>query len=509
MAADPGLKMSIQIKALEKYKKSEKVLDIEEISLREGDITVIVGKNGSGKSTLLKCVGGLLPFESGTINVKVLPDIDYILQGNKPADVPRQMRTKIGYISQKKALWDHLTVIENITHPLLRHHPNTRHPIELAKTLLARLKIAHKHNSFPAQLSGGEERKVAIARTLAIEPDLLLIDELEANLDQKSIKRMMRMISENFIDKNKTVLMVSHSLDLVDEFNPHIVVLDGGKVLAHEKGVTNLLAKHSANKETIKLIRDSLDSSSTKWSLANQSLEATIALSQLSLAEKDLDKLFAGMGQQLSQLISRFEPDAEHLLLIATQIKRKGREPADEIMIRSAERSQDFVLDGTEVDKLRPLVAETRGFSQGSYDFIQNHRRNLIKTRGGIKLENKAGIKGSSLMSLMFDPDPKDPPRYQCTIRHDWIEGACDISIADDGKPLPSEGERKRNSYYQFSKSTKTVYLVGCAVNQQVKCVISIDTTAKQKWPNFLIQQLMLVGNMVAIAIKNHEDSKQ
>jgi len=245
-----------------------------------------------------------------------------------------------------------------------------------------------------------------------------------------------------------------------------------------------------------------LDSSTTKWALAKQSLEVAIRLSEINLAEKDLNTLFVKMGEKLSELISQFEPDAEHLLLIATQLKRKGRESTDEIMIRCAEHSQGFVLDGTEADNLGTLVEETRAYSQNHYEFIPNHRRHLTKTRGGVTLEKKAGIKGSSLMSLMFNPNPRDPPRYRCTDRHDWIEGACDIRI-------PPDDERKRRSYYEFSKKTQFVYLISCTVNKEVKGVISVDTTAKQKWSNFLIQQLILIGNMVAIAIKNHEGSGQ
>jgi ABC-type polar amino acid transport system ATPase subunit len=505
--------MSIQITGLAKeYRKKEdprpkRVLDIKDISLPWNDITVIWGNNGSGKSTLLHCLGGLLAFETGKIEVNVEADapasaITYTLQSGKNSGPPRDLRKKIGYIFQQKLLWNHLSVIDNITHPLIwvRGRPR-KEAFERALHHLGLLGVADLRGSYPNQLSGGQQRKVAIARTLAMEPDFLLIDELEANLDQASVKEVMKIIKKDFIDTKKTILIVSHSPDLLEEFNPNVLDLHDGRVVTCARGVEELLRQSYGAKERAKLLKDSVDSSTSRWFLANQSLEAAIRLSEINLAEKDINTLFVKMGEELSKLISQFEPDAEHLLLIATPINDGDTQSTAEVTIRCAEQSERFVLDGAEADKLEPVVK--RSFQDGKYHYelVEDHR-SFFRTRGGIDLKRKPGSQRSSLMGYMIERP--DELKYQCTNRHTKIKGAYDIKI-----PIEADRLGEKESYYEFSTKTQIVYLIGCRINNEVKGVISIDTTSDQKLSNFLMQQLILIGNMVAIAIKNHEESTQ
>src|SRR5947208_3095491 len=106
--------MSIRITGLSKaFQPPEKVLDCDAAYFPSNETTVIVGKNGSGKSTLLNCIGGLLPFESGTIAVDIPGSaVKYTLEGNRPGAMPRQARLKIGHIFQQKVLWNHLSVLD-------------------------------------------------------------------------------------------------------------------------------------------------------------------------------------------------------------------------------------------------------------------------------------------------------------------------------------------------------------------------------------------------------------
>jgi ABC-type polar amino acid transport system ATPase subunit len=509
--------MPIQITGVSKvYPKSKKVLDIGGICLPANDITVILGKNKSGKTTLLKCVGGLLAFDSGEIVVSIpaagsVPAINYTLQPGKR--IGADLRRRIGYIFQEMLLWNHLSVIDNITHPLTRVHPNVsrEEALKRARDRLGRFGINDDDDlhCYPSKLSGGQQRKVAIARTLAIKPDLLLIDELEANLDQESIKLVMEIIKDDFINEKKTVLMVSHSIDLLEEFNPHILELHEGKEIACEKGVTGLLTKDYETKERAKLIKDSVDSSTSRWFLAKQSLEAAIRLSEINLAEKSIDVLFVKMGEELSKLISQFEPDAEHLLLISTPIKRQDRDSTNKVLIRCAEQSQDFRLDGSEAKKLEPFV-QTLSVQDGkhTFEFVKGHR-SRFETHGGFALKNKPGTEGSSLIDIFLETNG-EKLKYRCSKRHDEIKGVYHIPIPIPKDPAdPDRWETERRSYYQFSTETGGVYLIGCTINDEVKGIISIDTTSEQKLSNFLIQQLILIGNMVAIAIKNHEESGQ
>lgn len=504
--------MPINITSLSKeFQSSKKVLADVTTELPSNDISVIIGKNGSGKSTLLNCIGGLLTFENGKIQIDIPQAMNFNLESGNRIIIPKDSRIKIGHIFQQKVLWNHLSIIDNIVHPLTKvHRVPKEQAVERAKQYLNLLKVEESlYKKYPSQLSGGQQRKVAIARTLSMEPELLLIDELEANLDQSSLKLTMEIIKEKYIDTRKTVLIISHSIDMLEQFVPHIIVLNEGEVIESAKGAKELLIKEydstpKYNRAAkIKIIKDSVDSSSSRWFLANQSLETAIKISEINLAERDINKLFNLIGKEISKLISRFEPEREHLLLIATKSKDTGTTKA-EVKIRCAEKSDGFLLNGNEVKKLNGLVEE-KSLDQGQtvYQFVQSHW-DLFQNKSGFNLEKKSSPDTSahdSLIDLMFDKNG-ELTEFQYTERHPIIKGAYNIAI-----PIPNDNKHQteRMSYYEFSKNTRNVYLIGCKIDKEVKGIISIDTCAENKWSDFIIQQLILIGNMVAIAIKNHE----
>jgi ABC-type polar amino acid transport system ATPase subunit len=506
--------MSIQISKLLKEfpdgshlstpRSSKKVLNIGSTSLRENEITVIIGRNGSGKTTLLNCIGGLLPFEEGTIEVNI-SGINYNLESGNRLSIPREARTKIGYIFQQKALWNHLSALDNIVHPLTKVHKLARKDaVERAKHYLNLLGVKEeKHDEYPSQLSGGQQRKVAIARTLSVERDLLLIDELEANLDQTSARIVMDVIREEYVERHKTVLIISHSMELLEQFYPNIVLLEKGDVCQSSSGATELLEKKDLSKEDATIIKDVIDASSSKSFLARQSLQAAINISTWSVNEKDINKLFSQIGIEISGLISMFQSDNDHLLLIATKAAAIGT-GATEVRIRAAEKSSGFILNGKEASKLKGFT-NIVSYKDGEYgcEFKVNHR-SLLESARGFNLEMKKEAQQSehsSLMDAMFETNG-EIFEYQYTSRHPKIKGACNIAI-----PIPSTGHPMEHmSYYEFSTNTRNVYLIGCTINKTVKGIISIDSSAAKKWPDFVIQQLTLIGNIVAIAIDSHEE---
>lgn len=464
-----------------------------------GEIAVVIGKNGSGKSTLLNCVAGLLPFDTGRIEVEI-QGVRYVLGVDDQDLIPIDSRKKIGYIFQQKALWQHYTVIKNIVHPLTKVHGLSQEEALLrAEEYLEFLKLGKEHhNKYPDELSGGQQRKVAIARTLSIRPDLLLIDELEANLDQSALKLTLDIIKTEFIDRGKTVLIVSHSIDLLEQFTPQILLLHEGQIVENAKGIKELLCKDQLNPQTSKIIKESVDSSSSRWFLANQSLEAAIRISEINIREKDIDKLLTEIGKEIINLIARFDPDAQHLLLIATKLKSSAASP--EVRIRCAEKTDKFILNGEEVPKLTKIISKT-GLIEGRaiYEFKAEYSKEF-QTYKGIALEKKVTTSGhDSLIDMMFDTNGENL-FYQFTDRHLPILGAYNIRV-----PIPEGRPIDKLSYYEFSTGTRNVYLIGCIVDKEVKGIISIDTYSENKWSDFIVQQLILVGNMVAIAIKNHE----
>ncbi len=469
------------------------------VDLSARDITVIIGANGSGKSTLLNCIAGLLPFENGIIDVGTQA-VTYKLDTSNQRQINIQTRKHIGYIFQQKVLWNHFTILENIVHPLMKVHGFDKDKAyNRAKKYFDCLQLEETHyKKYPNQLSGGQQRKVAIARTLAIEPDLLLIDELEANLDQSALKLALDIIEENFVNKGKTVLIVSHSIDLLERLTPNILLLHEGGVAEKTEDIGELLSKQN-NTEMTKIIKKSVDSSSRRWFIANQSLETAIEISRININEKDINKLLTEVGKRISELITKFDPDNQHLLMIATKFKNGS--PTPDVKIRCAEKTDEFILDGDEVPKLNGIVTNPSvRDGKAIYDFKQNYKE-YLQNVAGIKLgkESFHPEGHNSLIDMMFDSNGKEL-FYQFSDRHPKIDGAYNIIV-----PIPEGRSLEKDSYYEFSKNTRNVYLIGCVVDNEVKGIISIDTYSKEKWTNFKVQQLILIGNMVAIAIKNHE----
>jgi ABC-type polar amino acid transport system ATPase subunit len=464
-----------------------------------GQVSVIVGNNGSGKSTLLNCVLGLLPFEEGTIKVDN-DGVQYDIQPETLNAIPIQVRQKIGYIFQHKALWQHLTVLDNLIHPLSKIRKKTAsEALDKAKEYFDLLELKAEHfNKYPNELSGGEQRKVAIARTLAMEPELLFIDELEANLDHSALKLTLRILEKQFVDQKKTIVIVSHNLEMLEPFVPFVSILHQGQIIETGMGIGELLSKECSSAEMSKAIRDSVDNSTSKWFVVSRGLETAVKISEMNLAEPDLSKLLIDIGRTIARLIRSYDPTGEHLLLISTKIAIDHS--SSDVRIRCTEKTEGFILDGQEVPKLSTLVNVT-GYQDGRnvYGLAADYVQQLVGDQP-ITLKKKDHFQQHySLIDRFFEKNGEGL-FYQFTTRHPVITGAYRIAI-----PIDERRRDEKNSYYEFSTTTQNVYLIGCSVDGEVKGVISIDTNSPLPWSDFMVQQLVLLGNMVAIAIKNHD----
>jgi ABC-type polar amino acid transport system ATPase subunit len=494
--------MEINLSGLSKGIESEGkgLIDLTTI-IPANDITVIIGKNGSGKSTLLNCIAGIVPFQKGTIEVNI-PGLAYTLNSVDETIIPVDIRKKIGYVFQHKALWNHLTALENITHPLIHVHGLTRGDAQQKAVEYWNL-IQLKEDDlkkYPGDLSGGEQRKVAIVRTLVIEPEFLLIDELEANLDQSALKLTLEIIKTKYIDTKKTVLIVSHNIDLLEQFTPRILLLNNGRLIENAKGINELLYTTGAAVNTTRIFKETLDSSSSRWFFANQSTESVIKISEINIQEDDINIAFTKIGQEILNLITKFDPENAHLIIIST--KSKDDAGNAEVKMRCAEKTANFILDGKDIVKLTGIVSFSNANNGVAvYSFIPDHN-NYIQSKKGISIGNKEPAGSSvhdSLIDLMFESNSSGLC-YKYSDRHEEIKGAYNITIPiDPGRKL------ERDSYFEFSRQTKNVYLIGCMINGEIKGIISIDTHSGKKWSDFIVQQLILIGNMVAITIKNHE----
>jgi hypothetical protein len=268
-------------------------------------------------------------------------------------------------------------------------------------------------------------------------------------------------------------------------------------LLANTGSIDELLQKDHLTSDVSKFVRDAVDPASSKWYFANQCLETAREISSLNLNGKDEGQLFLDLGKEVSDLITKLDPEHAHLVLIAT----KTDENTKEFKIRCAEKTSDFKLNGEEANKLDDIVDKAKAVIDNTnhplYDFKPNYK-DIIKKEHGFFIE-KQNRKYNSLVDMMFQTKGEGC-KYQFSKQHKVIQGAYNITV-----PIPPDHHLDKESYYDFSQSTRNVYLIACKISNEIKGVISIDTYSEEKWSTFVMEQLMLIANMVAIAIKQHQ----
>ena len=192
----------------------------------KGQVICIIGPSGSGKSTVLRCINALVPINEGSITV----------EGQEVHD-PRldklALRKKVGMVFQQYNLFPHRTAIENIMmapiHVLKQNKEEVR---ERAVKLVAKVRLAGKEDAFPGELSGGQQQRVAIARSLAMNPDVMLFDEVTAALDPETVKEVLVTIRE-LAEEGMTCLLVTHEMGFAREVGDHIYFTDRGVIVEH------------------------------------------------------------------------------------------------------------------------------------------------------------------------------------------------------------------------------------------------------------------------------------
>jgi len=224
-AADTGI---IEIVGLKKRFGTHEVLKGIDLSVAPGEVIAIIGKSGSGKSTLLRCINGLEVFNEGTLTVDGNP----LLHGDKTA--MRTLRQRVGMIFQGFNLFPHLSVGRNVMlAPTLVKQRDSAAAAEQARQLLTRVGLAEKFDARPDQLSGGQQQRVAIARALAMEPAVLLCDEITSALDPELVGEVLRVV-ESLADEGMTLLMVTHEMSFARKVSDRLVFMHAGRI--HEMG---------------------------------------------------------------------------------------------------------------------------------------------------------------------------------------------------------------------------------------------------------------------------------
>ena len=221
----------IEIKNLYKSFGENKVLIDFSMDLHRGENLVVLGKSGSGKSVLIKCIIGLMKPDSGSI--KVLGNEITVLNNEALDD----MRMKVGFLFQSNALYDSMTVRENLEFPLRRHKQIFKKSEEdlMVMEVLENVGLAHTLHMMPAELSGGMKKRIALARTLLLRPEIVLYDEPTTGLDPITGREISQLIIELQKKYNTSSIIISHDLNCVKITANEIVMLIDGKCYARAK----------------------------------------------------------------------------------------------------------------------------------------------------------------------------------------------------------------------------------------------------------------------------------
>lgn len=218
----------ISIRNLYKAFGDNKVLNGFDFDLKKGENVVVLGKSGSGKSVLIKCIIGLIQPDQGSINVlgDNVPDLN-----TTQLD---EMRVKVGFLFQSNALYDSMTVRENLEFPLRRHwiHTSKEEVNELVMEVLRNVGLPHTVDMMPSELSGGMRKRIALARTLILKPEIILYDEPTTGLDPITGKEISNLMVDMQKKYNISSIIISHDLNCVKITANRVVMLIDGTCYA-------------------------------------------------------------------------------------------------------------------------------------------------------------------------------------------------------------------------------------------------------------------------------------
>lgn len=214
----------IQIKNLSKYYGDFQALTDVSLEVAPGERMVICGPSGSGKSTLIRCVNQLERHDAGQVIVNGV-------ELGKSRKALRSARTHIGMVFQQFNLFPHLSVLENLTLGPMRARKLSSEKAEaLARHYLERVRIPEQADKYPAQLSGGQQQRVAIARSLCMEPAIMLFDEPTSALDPEMISEVLDVMIE-LADTGMTMMVVTHEMGFARKVADTMVFMDGGAIV--------------------------------------------------------------------------------------------------------------------------------------------------------------------------------------------------------------------------------------------------------------------------------------
>jgi polar amino acid transport system ATP-binding protein len=224
----------VTVRGVEKRFGELQVLKGIDLTVRKGEVVVIVGASGSGKTTFIRCINHLEKIEKGRIEVNGhligYREVNGRLVEDKERNIARQ-RCEIGMVFQLFNLFPHLTALQNVIEaPIHVRRIPREEAVETGRALLARVGLAEKMDVYPAQLSGGQQQRVAIARALAMRPALMLFDEPTSALDPEMIGEVLDVMKELARD-GMTMIVVSHEMGFAREVANRVIMMHDGRII--------------------------------------------------------------------------------------------------------------------------------------------------------------------------------------------------------------------------------------------------------------------------------------
>jgi polar amino acid transport system ATP-binding protein len=226
---------ALEVHDVHKWYGTHRVLDGIDLTVRPGEVTVVIGPSGSGKSTLLRVVNHLEKPEIG--HVSVGGELIGVRRGSggRLKELSERailaQRGRIGFVFQNFNLFPHLTVLDNVAAaPVATGRLGKAEARELARELLARVGLGDRTDAYPRQLSGGQQQRVAIARALALRPGIILFDEPTSALDPELVGEVLSVIKD-LATSGTTLVIVTHEIGFAREVADRIVFIDGGRIV--------------------------------------------------------------------------------------------------------------------------------------------------------------------------------------------------------------------------------------------------------------------------------------
>jgi len=228
---DQGTEEVLAVRHLYKSFGNNHVLIDFNLDLNKGENLVVLGKSGSGKTILIKCIIGLIKPDEGLIKVfgKNIPELDH--------EELDRIRVKVGFLFQSNALYDSMSVRENLEFPLRRHwiKISQKEVNDLVMETLEDVGLTHTVDMMPVELSGGMRKRIALARTLILKPEIILYDEPTTGLDPITGKEIIELMVEVQKKYNASSIIISHDMNCVKMASDRVIVLIDGKCYANGK----------------------------------------------------------------------------------------------------------------------------------------------------------------------------------------------------------------------------------------------------------------------------------